>query len=223
MIAVLASLALLSTPFQEQQTPVLATDRPFVHLVFLVTGPNKDELSNEDRAKRTSAHLTGLRKMIEAGRAYAAGPILAGGTREGLAITNAGTVDEAKSLFAGDPWIEIGKLTPEVHKWLVPMKRFGKAGEVTQLNTHAFATVSVPNGGAADKARDEAMIKRMNANPEVAVAGLMEEGDTLRAVIIFKDKDKTIAAQALEEDPDIHNDKYKVVLSQTYIQQGVLD
>lgn len=223
MIAALVSLVLLPVLRQEQQTPVLATDRPFVHLVFLVTGPNKDELSNEDRAKRTSAHLTGLRKMIEAGKAYTAGPILAGGTREGLAITNAGTSDEAKALFVGDPWIEVGKLSLEIHKWLVPMKRFGKAGEVTQLNTHAFATVSLPKDGTADKARDEAMIKRLSANPEVAVAGLMEEGDTLRAVIIFKDKDKNIAAEALDADPDIHNDRYKVVLSQTYIQQGVLD
>ncbi len=224
MITALVSLALLAaSPMQEQQSPVQSADRPYVQLVFLVTGTNKDELKDEDRAKRTSAHLAGLRKMLEGGKAFAAGPILAGGNREGLAIMNVSTSEEAKNLFATDPWVEIGKLAVETHKWMVPVKRFGKPGGFMELNTHAFAMISLPKDGSADPERDAALITRMNENPLVAVAALTEAGDTMRAIIIFKDKDKDQAANVLASDPDINADKYKAVLAQTYMQQGVLD
>lgn len=208
---------------QEQQTPVQSSDRPYVQLVFLVTGENKDEMKDDDRAKRTSAHLAGLRKMLEGGKAFAAGPIVGGGTREGLAVMNVSTAEEAKNLFSSDPWVEVGKLAVETHKWMVPVKRFGKPGGFMELNTHAFAMISLPKDGTADPERDAALITRMNENPLVAMAAVMEAGDTLRAVVIFKDKDKNAAANVLAADPDIKADKYRAILAQTYIQQGVLD
>ncbi len=223
MIAALVSLALLTAPIQEQQSTVQSADRPFVELVFLITGPNKDELKDEDRAKRTSAHLTGLRKMLEAGRAFAAGPIVGGGNREGLAIVNAASDEEAKKLFVDDPWVEINKLAVESHKWMVPVKRFGKAGGFMDLNTHAFAMISLPKDATVDAERETALVTRFKENPAVALIGLMDAGDTMRAVIIFQDKDKGMAANILAADPDIKSGKFTAILAQTYIQQGVLD
>ena len=57
--------------------------------------------------------------QAEAGRLVLAGPITAaGGTRRGIVVYRASSIEEARRLAEGDPMVKIGRLAVEVHPWM---------------------------------------------------------------------------------------------------------
>jgi uncharacterized protein YciI len=55
------------------------------------------------------------------GRLVAAGPITTQGTRRGIVVYRATTLDEAQQRASADPMVKAGRLAVELHQWQVPV------------------------------------------------------------------------------------------------------
>lgn len=85
-------------------------------LVFLKTGPNRDQ-EKEEAARIQEQHLAHLRSLGESGKISIAGPIAAEGEIRGIVIYNTATIEEARQLAEADPAVKAGRLVVEVLPW----------------------------------------------------------------------------------------------------------
>ena len=86
------------------------------YLVFLKTGPKRDQDSTET-AILMKKHLAFLERMGMEGYASLIGPIGVDGDIRGIAIYNVPTLREADSLSRLDPMVKAGMLKVEIHPW----------------------------------------------------------------------------------------------------------
>jgi uncharacterized protein YciI len=190
-------------------------------LVFLVTGPNTAEIDPAEQSKRMTGHLAGLRKMVESGQAYAAGPLVGAGTKEGITILKATSPDEGVKAMATDPWIEIGKLKAESYTWKVPLDAFHKPAQFMNLQTYVIAIASRAPTFKADQTKEDALIARMGKVAKASIFGPIASDPILCAVVIYDTNDDRAVQTALENDPGIKAGAFKVQLARLMISKGV--
>lgn len=85
-------------------------------MVFLKSGPERSQ-SKEEATELQEKHLAYLQKMAEEGKTSITGPMGSDGEIRGIVIYNTATAEEARSLAEGDPAVQAGRLTVEVHPW----------------------------------------------------------------------------------------------------------
>jgi uncharacterized protein YciI len=79
-----------------------------------------------DRLKDTlPAHLEFMIDLEKRGILFASGPLDGGARGDGLTIVRAGSLDEAKQIAAGDPFVVQGLRSFEVREWTVMEGSFG--------------------------------------------------------------------------------------------------
>lgn len=66
------------------------------------------------------AHLANMDRLFELGKLVVAGPLTDDGEIRGIYIFKAETFEEAKRLAESDPMIQSGRLTLDLHPWMVP-------------------------------------------------------------------------------------------------------
>ncbi len=66
-----------------------------------------------------TAHMDNIKNMAKAGKLVIAGPFDNAGNYAGVFVFKVDTLEEAKALSAGDPAVIAGRLTVDVHPWMV--------------------------------------------------------------------------------------------------------
>jgi uncharacterized protein YciI len=88
------------------------------HLVLLRRGPQTNQPEAEAQ-KIQLDHLSYIRRMLDERKMLAAGPFTTGGELRGIFVLNTESADEAKAWAEADPAVKAGRLTVEIHPWLV--------------------------------------------------------------------------------------------------------
>lgn len=66
-----------------------------------------------------AAHLAHIDRMVQAGKLVAVGPIDDGSELRGIYIFRTASVEESNALTKTDPAVAAGRLTFELHPWMV--------------------------------------------------------------------------------------------------------
>src|SRR5215510_10817254 len=88
------------------------------HLVLLKSRPQTEQPA-ADAQKVHFNHLWYIRRMMGEGKMLAAGPFTKSGDLRGIFVLNTESMDEAKAWTEADPAVKAGRLTVEIHPWLV--------------------------------------------------------------------------------------------------------
>lgn len=88
-------------------------------LAFLAAGPNRKPDSDPGTQKIQEGHMAHIRKMAEAGQLVAAGPFADDGALRGIYVFKLSSLEEARQVAAADPAVQAGRLTLDLHAWLV--------------------------------------------------------------------------------------------------------
>jgi uncharacterized protein YciI len=110
-------------PFAASSDAFHAWAQPFeretLYFGFLIRGPNRGQDATT-AAELQKQHLAFMDGQHKEGRLVMAGPFLQEGTRRGIVVYRAGSLDEARSRASGDPMIKAGRLALELHPWAIP-------------------------------------------------------------------------------------------------------
>lgn len=87
------------------------------YLVFLKSGPNRDQ-SAEEAQKIQLGHLANIKRLAEMDKIVIAGPLLDDSDVRGIFIFDAESQEEVSELCSTGPAIKSGRLIAEVHPWM---------------------------------------------------------------------------------------------------------
>jgi uncharacterized protein YciI len=108
-----AGAAVAQTPGEfPQGANIPKSMRPYF-LCLLVKGENWTPAQFADPAMQE--HLAYIREQVEAGKFVVVGPVLDEGRIAGMAIVNAGSIEEARKIVNGDKMVQGGRVTAEIH------------------------------------------------------------------------------------------------------------
>jgi uncharacterized protein YciI len=88
------------------------------HLVLLKSGP-QTEPSAAEAQKIQLDHLWFIRRLMDEGKMLAAGPLMKSSELRGIFVLNTESMEEAKAWSDADPAVKAGRLSVEIHPWLV--------------------------------------------------------------------------------------------------------
>jgi uncharacterized protein YciI len=88
------------------------------HLVLLKRGSQTAQPA-ADAQKIQLEHLWNIRRLMDQGKMLVAGPFLNDGDLRGVFVFNTESAEEAKAWAEADPAVKAGRLTVEIHPWLV--------------------------------------------------------------------------------------------------------
>jgi uncharacterized protein YciI len=84
---------------------------------FLMRGPNRSQSTEEAQALQ-KAHLAYMDELHRQGQLIMAGPFLEDSDWRGVVVYRVASLEEAKSLAAGDPMVKVGRLVIDVRPWM---------------------------------------------------------------------------------------------------------
>jgi uncharacterized protein YciI len=87
--------------------------------VLLRKGPVWTAEATPEAQKLQEAHQAHIKSLSQAGTLIAAGPFLHSGDPRGVLVFKAASPEESKHLAGADPAVQAGRLTLEVHEWMV--------------------------------------------------------------------------------------------------------
>ena len=90
------------------------------YFAFLRRGPKWTPEKTPETEKLQADHMANIVAMAGTGKLVIAGPFENAGNYAGVFVFKVGSLDEAKALAEGDPAVKAGRLTVDVHPWMVP-------------------------------------------------------------------------------------------------------
>ena len=91
-----------------------------VYLGLLKRGVNWTAEKTAATEELQTAHLANIKRLLHSKKLLLAGPFADNGVLRGLFVFKVASVDEAKEVAETDPAIRAGRLTIELHPWLIP-------------------------------------------------------------------------------------------------------
>ena len=88
-------------------------------LAFLTRGPSWTAEVTPEVTRIQEGHMANINRLTKEGKLIAAGPFVDGGTLRGVFVFKVGSIDEAKTLAKTDPAVKAGRLSLELHPWMV--------------------------------------------------------------------------------------------------------
>jgi uncharacterized protein len=88
-------------------------------LVLKTRGPTWTPGESSELERLQAAHLAHLDEMNDQGLALVSGPLLDGGYIRGVSILRVVSRAEAEAICKADPSVQAGRLSYEVHPWMV--------------------------------------------------------------------------------------------------------
>jgi uncharacterized protein YciI/uncharacterized damage-inducible protein DinB len=89
------------------------------HFVLLKRNANAAAGASADMQKLQLAHLWNVRRLLDEGKAVAAGPVGNAGDLAGIFVFATESMEEAKAWAENDPMVKAGHLVAEIHPWFV--------------------------------------------------------------------------------------------------------
>lgn len=90
------------------------------YIGFLSRGAKWTPEKTPQTEELQKAHLANINRLAETKKLVVAGPFGSSGPLRGIFVFKVATLEEAKELAATDPSVQAGRLTIDMHPWLVP-------------------------------------------------------------------------------------------------------
>src|SRR5262245_31682696 len=186
-------------PQQQQSQPKSETkppqfDNEQYQFGLLRRGPKWTAENTPEIQKIQEGHMANISKMAQAGKLFAAGPMLDNGDLRGIFIFRAASVDEAKALAAEDPAIKAERLKLEILPW------FGSKGiGVKAMEEHK----KDPKLGWTMKKYHLAILKRGPQTTQPSAESQMIQLEHLWNTRRMMDEGKMLAAGPFMKDGDL--------------------
>jgi len=208
---------------QQQSQPKAETkpprfDNEQYQFGILTRGPKWTAENTPEIQKIQEGHMANINKMAQAGKLFAAGPILDNGDMRGIFIFRAASIDEAKALAAEDPAIKAERLKLEILPWFGSKGIGVKAAEEHKKDPDMKWTMKkyhlaiLKRGHQTTQPPAEAQkiqlehlwnIRRMMDEGKMLTAGpFMKEGD-LRGIFVLNTESAEEAKAWAEADPAV--------------------
>ncbi len=110
--AALLLLTLLVVPAHGDESAYEMGEYQFV---MFSRGPQQGPFGEREAQQRQERHVERVQALVDDGRAVILGPIADSGELREVLVLDLGSVEAARQLFAGDPWVLSGRLSFEVH------------------------------------------------------------------------------------------------------------
>ena len=180
-------------------------------VVLLLRGPNRLPIEERDTQALQEGHLHYLKRLLDEDRAIVAGPVDGGEDLRGIVVLDVGSVEEARTVMAADPWVRAQRLVPEIHPWLTVKGVFRETDEFLHHETCYLGLLRRPeNAPVYSEARLEeiqaghmANIQRMAQEGALVTAGPMTDDGLLRGVLVFRSGDPERIREMVARDPAI--------------------
>jgi uncharacterized protein YciI len=198
--------------------------------VMLRTGPNDATLDPEESERRQLTHMQLMKRLLEDGRALIAGPISGGGDLRGVVVLNVGTTVEAERIFAEDAWVEIDKLSVEIHPWWAAKEILQKPNDAFDHASCQLGLLFRPDDSPqfSDERLQElqaghlANIEKMAASGDLVIAGPMGDDTKLRGIFIFRTLDVERVRELVARDPSIRANRLRMDLYEWSVPKGTI-
>jgi uncharacterized protein YciI len=211
-----------SEPAPQQQSQPKAESKPpqfdneQYQFGLLTRGPKSGGGDASEVRKLQEGHMANISKMAQAGKLFAAGPILDNGDLRGIFIFRSASIDEAKTLAADDPMIKAERLKLEILPWFGSKGIGVKMMEEYQKNPKMNFTmkkhhlVLLRSGAQAGQPASEAQklqldhlwhIRRMMDEGKMLAAGPFLNNGELRGIFVFNTESAEEAKAWAEADP----------------------
>ncbi len=216
MVITPAALAQSSNPTAESRPPQF--DNEQYQFGLLARGPKWTAENTPEVQKIQEGHMANINKMAQAGKLFAAGPILDNGALRGIFIFRAASIDEAKALAAEDPAIKAERLKLEILPWFGSKGIGVKAAEEHKKNPDMkwtmkkYHLVLLKRGSQTAQPAAEAQkiqldhlwnIRQLMDEGKMLAAGpFMTDGD-LRGIFVFNTESAEEAKAWAEADPAV--------------------
>jgi uncharacterized protein YciI len=93
------------------------------YVFILKKGPEWSPASTPEIDELQKAHLANYARLAAMGKLFVTGPFLDAfaiiGDVRGMGVLNAASWDEARELISTDPMVKVGRLTFELHAWMI--------------------------------------------------------------------------------------------------------
>jgi len=198
--------------------------------VLLLRGANRLPAEERDIQALQAGHLHYLKKLLDEDRAIVAGPVDGGEDLRGIVVLDVGSVEEARAVMAGDPWVRAERLEPEIHPWWTVKGIFRKTDEFLHHETCYLGLLrrpeSVPEYSeerlAEIQAGHMANIQRMAQEGVLVTAGPMADEGDLRGVFVFRSGDRERILEMVARDPAIEAGRLGMELYPWNVPKGSL-
>jgi uncharacterized protein YciI len=119
----LIGIALLSTAARGEEkgkmTDPEGNEMVTYYLGMLKRGPKWTPERTPGSAEIQKGHMAHMQKTHAEGKLVVAGPIADDGDLRGILVYKVPTLDEARALAEADPAVKSGRLSVELHPWMV--------------------------------------------------------------------------------------------------------
>ena len=197
---------------------------------LLKDGPRRDAIQGEQAEAQQVAHLAFLESLVTAGQVLAVGPVEDAAPVRGVVVLTVGSVEKAREILAGDPWIRAGHLAAEIHTWWAAKDILQPAFSTTSLAPCWLGLLKRPADApefSAEKLKvlqegHMANIKAMAASGDLVIAGPMGEDGVLRGIFLFRTGDEEEVRALVNRDPSIQANRLEMELVRWYLPEGTL-
>lgn len=184
-------------------------------LVLLKKGPTPPPPSQAEHKAMQDEHLARLADQNRKGIAVVYGPVLADADISGIAVLAVANADEAKAMFAADPFVKAGVMTPEVLAWMGPKGWFSKplsydVANPQNLEPLIFGFLVRGSNTTQDKATADALQKghlaymdALHQQGKLVMAGPLVNAGARRGIVVYRAKDVAAATALAAEDPAV--------------------
>ncbi|HKE03226.1 MAG TPA: YciI family protein [Blastocatellia bacterium] len=184
----------------------------------MTRGPKWTAENTPEIQKIQEGHMANIAKMAQAGKLFAAGPMLDNGDLRGIFIFRAASVDEAKALAAEDPAIKAERLKLEILPWfgskgigVKAMDEYRKNPKInwTMKKYHLAILKRGPQTTQPSAESQKIQLEHlwntrrlMNEGKMLAAGPFMKDGD-LRGIFVFNTESAEEAKAWAETDPAV--------------------
>ncbi|MEX2242802.1 MAG: hypothetical protein WD716_03035 [Fimbriimonadaceae bacterium] len=201
--------------------------------VYFVRGENKETADDAARAKAMEGHLGNLNRLVDEGKAVAAGPFEGTQDRRGIVILKGDkfkTKEEVVKEFANDPFVKADRLRVEVRKWATTKGSVKKWKTPEEMKSYVFVVLDLgtERSPMSDKEGSELQtahlkhIFAMKDSGELGIAGPFLEDGEMRGILIFKHKDIEKAKKLVEQDPLFKADRLRPTYLVLWMAAGIV-
>jgi uncharacterized protein YciI len=115
-----AALLAAQMPTDSSLAPYVPTNmKPYYLDLLLLKDKPETGFTEGDRPQSTQKHLAYIREQVEQGNIVLVGPLQEENRLRGIAVIKASSLEEAQRIASGDPIVQSGHSTAEVHPILL--------------------------------------------------------------------------------------------------------
>lgn len=223
--ALLFGISLLQQPAQD---PLAGLKFKTYQFVALRKGaPVSMDAATAQKAQKE--HLDRLEKMwLTDGKAVLVGPFADDGDIRGIAILDT-SADEAKNLFADDPFVKSGAMVAEIRPLMAAEGHLRKPPKFLDLMKYHFGFYRRPAGelpklekAEADRLQNAHLMNNLKMAQAGALvwAGPFLDDSPVRGILVFRETDPAKIKALVAEDPLVKAGRLELELHPAFTAKG---